>query len=79
MKIFIVSPNVDVLFTKQLRAELEAVGDVTYVSNIKPLKEITELFGGDEPRILAIDPDFCDWKVSNEIIDAIPNLKAICL
>jgi len=79
MKIFIVSPNLDVLLTKDLRAKLDAAGDIFPITEIQPLQNITELYGGGEPRILAIDPDFCNWKVPNEIIDAIPNLKAICL
>ena len=37
------------------------------------------MYEGNEPRILAIDPDFCDWKLPNDVIDATPNLKAICL
>ncbi len=28
---------------------------------------------------MAIDPDFCDWKFPNEVIDKIPNLNAIHL
>jgi phosphoglycerate dehydrogenase-like enzyme len=79
MKIYIVSPNVNVSFDQAAKNQLSEVGDVTYITDIKPLKEIKELYTGDEPRILAIDPDFCDWKVPNEVIDAIPNLKAICL
>lgn len=79
MKIFIISPNVNVLFNEAAKKQLSEAGEVTYITDIKPLKEIKELYSGDEQRILAIDPDFCDWKVPNEIIDAIPNLKAICL
>lgn len=79
MKIFVISPNVDVLFDQASKKKLESAGDVTYVTEIKPLKDITELYEGNEPRILAIDPDFCDWKVPNEVLDAIPNLQAICL
>src|SRR3981081_364681 len=79
MKIFIISPNADVLFTPELKAKLDTAGEIILNKDIKPLSEVTELFAGDEERILAIDPDFCEWKVPNEIIDKIPNLKAICL
>jgi lactate dehydrogenase-like 2-hydroxyacid dehydrogenase len=79
MKIFVVSPNVEALFGEKEKKQLAEAGDVTYITEIKPLKELTELYKGNEPRILAIDPDYCDWKVQNEIIDNIPNLKAICL
>jgi phosphoglycerate dehydrogenase-like enzyme len=40
---------------------------------------VTELYEDGEERIVAIDPDFSDWNFPNEIIDNIPNLKAICL
>ncbi|HBY20900.1 MAG TPA: hypothetical protein DEG71_07820 [Clostridiales bacterium] len=32
-----------------------------------------------EEKILAIDPDLTDWEFSNDIIEKIPNLRAICL
>lgn len=49
------------------------------IDSIRPLKEVTELISGEEKRILAIDPDFCQWKITNEDIDSIPNLKTIVL
>ncbi|OGK15027.1 hypothetical protein A2690_02860 [Candidatus Roizmanbacteria bacterium RIFCSPHIGHO2_01_FULL_39_12b] len=80
MKIFIVSPNIDILITKNLKDKLTAIGcEIIYISDIKPLLEVTELYEGTEERILAIDPDFCNWRVENEVIEKIPNLKAIIL
>ena len=79
MKIFIVSPNTDTQFNKEQLEKLHQAGDITFIKEIKPLEEVTELFAGDEPRILAIDPDYCEWKVPNEVIDAMPNLQAVCL
>ena len=79
MKIFIVSPNTDTQFSRQQLDTLKTAGNVTFIKDIKPLLDIDELYEGQEPRILAIDPDYCEWKVPNEVIDAIPNLKAICL
>ncbi len=43
------------------------------------MQELHDLISGDEDRILAIDPDFCKWKITNDDIDRIPNLKAIIL
>lgn len=37
------------------------------------------LYEDDEPKVVALDPDIVGWKFSNETIDKIPNLKAICL
>jgi phosphoglycerate dehydrogenase-like enzyme len=79
MKIFILSPNIDVLFSNEQKAVLEKAAEVIEISSIKPLKDVAELYEGDEPRILAIDPDFCDWNLPNEVIDSMPNLKVICL
>lgn len=79
MKIFILSPNKDVLFDDSQIKRIEELGDTTFVTENKPFDEVTDLFEGDDERVLAIDPDFCDWKVSNEVLDRIPNLKAICL
>lgn len=79
MKIFIISPNVGTMFTEKHRKTLSDAGKVTIFDEIKPFDQLTELYEGDESRIVAIDPDFNDWKFPNEVIDKIPNLKAICL
>lgn len=78
MKIFIMSPNTDTQLKDHLDT-LNAAGEVVLINEIKPFEEITELYEGDEPRIVAVDPDFSDWKFPNEVIDKIPNLKAIVL
>ena len=79
MKIFIISPNSDTQFGQDHLNALNAVGEVMLINKIMPFEEIAELYGGSEPRIVAVDPDFSDWKFPNEVIDKIPNLKAICL
>lgn len=78
MKIIIVSPNIETQLSDYTET-LKGLGDLILVKDIKPLAEVAELYEGDEPRIVAIDPDFSDWQFPNEIIDKIPNLKAICL
>lgn len=79
MKIFVISPNVESMLTEEYRAALNAAGEVTIFSEIKSFDQLTELYAGDDPRIVAIDPDFSDWQFPNEVIDKIPNLKAIVL
>jgi phosphoglycerate dehydrogenase-like enzyme len=79
MKIIVLSPNIDKLFGPDLLAQVKAAGELVVVRDTKPLSEVAELYEGDEPRLLAIDPDFCDWQVPNEVIDKVPNLQAICL
>lgn len=79
MKLFIISPNIDTQLTQAHRGVLSNVGDLVIFNEVKPFEELTELFAGIEPRIVAIDPDFSGWKLPNEIIDKIPNLQAIVL
>jgi phosphoglycerate dehydrogenase-like enzyme len=79
MKIFILSPNIKTLFDKKQLSALKKSGDVVFQDKIVPFDKVKDLFEGDEDRVLAIDPDFCDWKVPNEIIKKIPNLKVVVL
>lgn len=78
MKVVVLSPNINVLFSPDQVAQLKSLGNTVLVDKIKPLEEVTELFD-EEEKIVAIDPDFCEWKVPNEVLDKIPNLKAVCL
>jgi len=79
MKLFIISPNTETQLTEKHRADLQAVGDVVIFNQFKSLDELAELYDGDEPRVVAVDPDFSDWSFPNEIIDKIPKLQAIVL
>ena len=79
MKVFVLSPNANILFSDRQRKILKEAAHTTFISTVKPLKKIDALFRGNEPRILALDPDFCNWELTSEIIDSIPNLTAICL
>ncbi len=79
MKIFILSPNYDTLFSSEFKSQLKKAGTVVVQKEIIPFEKVKGLYEGNEDRILAIDPDFCDWSVPNEAIDKIPNLKAIVL
>lgn len=79
MKIFLVSPNINTLFSKEQIESLKQAGEVIFHSEVNGFESIRGLFEGDEERILAIDPDFCDWSVPNEVIEKIPNLNGIVL
>lgn len=79
MKIFMLSPNAKTLFSKEQMSKLSNLGTFVLESETKSLDQVEGLNSGDEDRILAIDPDFCDWKVPNEAIEKIPHLKAIVL
>ena len=77
MKIFILTPST-ILKPDHLKA-ISEVGTLTVIDKPHPFQKIKELFQGKEERILAIDPDFCGWKVPDSVIETVPNLKAICL
>lgn len=79
MKIFLVRTQIDKLFTPDQLGELRAAGDLVTVETVQPFGEIPGLFDGDEERVLAIDPDSCDWTVPNVDLDRIPNLRAVVL
>ncbi len=78
MKIIILSPNVDLLFTEELKEKIHSAGNAIFIKKIKPLLEVCELYG-TEQKIVAIDPDFCEWSVPKAVIEKMKNVQAICL
>lgn len=78
MKIIILSKNSDLFFTEEQKEKIKSAGDTIFVKEIKPLLDIAELYSEDE-KIIAIDPDFCEWNVSKEVIEKMKNVQAICL
>lgn len=78
MKIIILSPIIDLLFDIDTLHELKAYWEVIIIKDIAPLEEIKELYT-EEPKILAIDPDFCWWSFPKEVIMNLKNTNAICL
>lgn len=79
MKIFVLSPNKDAVFTPERIEMLNSIGEVEFFTVPMPLAQVPGLFDGVEERIVALDPDFCDWKADTTTIATIPNLKAVCL
>lgn len=78
MKIIILSPNADLLFTDELKGKIKSAGEAVFIKDIKPLLDVPELYDSEQ-KIVAIDPDFCEWKVSKEVIEKMKNVQAICL
>lgn len=78
MKILILNPNADQIFTPALMEKLKKVGDVELVKKPQPFEKVKGIFSCEE-KILAIDPDFCDWYVPDKVIEKAKNVKAICL
>jgi len=81
MQIFILSPNPNInhLFISKLESLLTKNSEIINIKKIMPIKDIKALYNNNEEKILAIDPDFCDWEVRNEDLNKIKNLKAVCL
>ncbi len=79
MKIFVLSPNKDAVLTSELIETLKSIGEVVFCTTPTPLAEVPGLFDSDGEKIVALDPDFCDWKADTETITTIPGLKAVCL
>lgn len=78
MKIIILSPNADLLFTDELKGKIKSAGEAVFIKDIKPLLSVPELLD-DEQKVIAIDPDFCAWNVPKEVIGKMKNVQAICL
>lgn len=78
MNIIILTPSPDLYFPDELKSKLQSLGNIIFIKDIKPLSDVSELYT-DEPKIVAIDPDFCDRKVGAEVIENMKNVQAICL
>jgi phosphoglycerate dehydrogenase-like enzyme len=78
MQIIVLSPNWKIYFTKEQIEKLKSQSEVIFIDQIKPLAEIAELRTKID-KIVAIDPDFCNWSVSKTDIEVMVNVKAIVL
>lgn len=80
MKAFVLDPLWSELVDEPLKQKLFQNGiELIVISDIKPLPEISELFVGEEERLLCINPDYVGWGLKNSDYKDIPNLKAILL
>ncbi len=78
MKLIVISPNVKTLFTDDLLQKLRSHGELELIETIQPITAIKELQTLDE-KVVAIDPDYCDWNVTKADIESMSNVKAIVL
>jgi lactate dehydrogenase-like 2-hydroxyacid dehydrogenase len=77
-KLFVLDPLWDGLIKPQQLTALKGAGLEIIVDKVpKPLREVTGLFEGTEPRILAVNPDYVEWSLKNTDYEKIPHLKAI--
>ena len=57
----------------------EALNNIFEAVTILDEPNYDPLFNDENEKVIAIDPDIVGWEFKNEIIEKIPNLKAICL
>ncbi|MFM1848694.1 MAG: hypothetical protein RL417_2168 [Pseudomonadota bacterium] len=78
MKAFIFDPIWNELITPELSLKLSSVGIEPVVeAEIRPLSGCAELFQGDTPRLLAVNPDYVGWKLRGDDYKDVPSLKGI--
>jgi lactate dehydrogenase-like 2-hydroxyacid dehydrogenase len=65
-------------FTKDQISKLESKGDLVFIETPEEWKSNEDIYSKEE-KILALGPDVVEWELSNEEIDKIPNIRAICL
>ncbi len=78
MKLIILSPNLHLVFTEDQKKYLEWEFEVEHFSTPTSLYSLMSL-QSDAEKIVALDPDFCDWKVTQENLEKMKNVKAISL
>jgi glycerate dehydrogenase len=78
MKAFIFDPLWNELVTDELSKQLKDAGiEIVLTSEVAPLSDCKALFEGNEERILCINPDYVEWKLSSDDYKDVPNLKGI--
>lgn len=76
MEVYVIGNKKD--FTKEQIGRLEKIGTLNFIEEKHDMYN-SEYVKSKEDKIIAIDPDFTDWKFPNDLIDKIQNLKGICL
>lgn len=78
MKAFIFDPLWDDLVTKDLNEQIAKSGlETVIVKDVEPISDNQLLFSGDEDRIICLNPDYVNWKLTAADYKSIPGLKAI--
>lgn len=76
MKIIVVNKKSE--FSDEQIKKLENIGDLIFIETSEDFKTTKEFDSQDE-KIIALDPGVSEWAFSNETINKIPNLRAVCL
>lgn len=76
MEVYVIGKKKD--FTNEQIERLEKIGNLNFIEEKHDMYN-SEYVKSKEDKIIALDPDFTDWKFPNDLIDKIQNLKGICL
>ncbi len=76
MEVYVIGKKKD--FTNEQIGRLEKIGNLNFIEEKHDMYN-SEYVKSKENKIIALDPDFTDWKFPNDLIDKIQNLKGICL
>ncbi|MFA5827792.1 MAG: NAD(P)-dependent oxidoreductase [Candidatus Shapirobacteria bacterium] len=78
MKIYLLSPVAQTIFSSDFIDQLKPFGEIIIDKDSKPVSQIKDITTNEE-KIIALDPDFCSWKLDKTDLESIPNIKAICI
>lgn len=78
MKIFALNP-IPAVLNENVISKLSKLGDLTIETKAKPILEVEGMTDMTSEKLIAVDPDFCEWKFPKEVLERIPNLKAVIL
>ena len=66
-------------FSKVQMRELKKAAHIILIEDVGPIGKNKALIHDTHEKMITIDPDSCHWRITNEDVDRIPNLKAIIL
>jgi glycerate dehydrogenase len=76
MEVYIINPK-DEFSGEQLR-EIAQLDKVIYIEKFGDLYR-QPYMDSNEEKIIGVSPDYTDWQFSNDLINKIPNVRALCL
>jgi len=77
MEVYIISKKED--FSSSQIERLEKLGEVIFIEQAGIDLNTAPFMNSKEKKIIAINPDYTEWKFPNEVIEKIPNLKGLVL
>lgn len=76
MQIYIINKKAE--FTKEQLERVNKLGEVIFIEEEHDMYN-AEYTKSNKEKIIALNPDFTNWKFPVDLIEKIPNLKGLCL